>query len=504
MGRAKKGIELLRDKSLNRSIDFSRNERDRLGLRGLLPHRTATKKHLVDRVMTNLARLPRDIDRYMLLSGLQERNERLFYRAVIDHIETLMPMIYTPTVGEACREYSHIARDPKGFFITPDDRGEIERILGNWPENDIRVIVVTDGQRILGLGDLGANGMGIPIGKLALYTACAGIPPAAVPPGDARRRHQQRGPARRPALPRLPQAPGPGKAYVGLVDEFVAAVQKRYPEALIQFEDFLTPNAYALLRRTGSASSASTTTSRAPPRWRSPGVYAATRITKVRFRDLRDHVPRRRLGGDRHRRPDGHRPGGRGPRSRGGPAPPLVRRRQRPGGQGRGPTSWSTTGRTPTTTRRSTSRARDRRRPTARADRRHRRAGNLHPGGRRTDERDQRPADDLRPVQSDVQGRVHRRAGLRMERGPSGVHSGSPFEPVTSAAGNCVPGRATTPTSSRASAWAPWPAAPAPCPTSSSWRRPARWPGGWARPSSNRPVSIRPCRRSARSRSPSP
>ena len=129
---------------------------------------------MVQRVMTNLDRLPRDIDRYMLLSALQERNERLFYQTVIEHIERILPLIYTPTVGEACREFSHIARDPKGFFITPTDRGHIRRILGNWPQKDIRVIVVTDGQRILGLGDLGANGMGIPIGKLALYTAVRG------------------------------------------------------------------------------------------------------------------------------------------------------------------------------------------------------------------------------------------------------------------------------------------------------------------------------------------
>ena len=156
--------------------------------------------------MTNLERLPRDIDRYMLLSALQERNERLFYRTVIDHIERILPLIYTPTVGEACKEFSHIARDPKGFFITPDDRGQIRRILGNWPQKDIRVIVVTDGQRILGLGDLGANGMGIPIGKLALYTAVRRASIRGVPAGDARRRHQQRGAADRRAVSRLSAA----------------------------------------------------------------------------------------------------------------------------------------------------------------------------------------------------------------------------------------------------------------------------------------------------------
>src|SRR4051812_47322481 len=175
--RPKRGVDILRDKSLNQSIGFARRERHRLGLTGLLPHTVSTSRQLVERVMLNLERLPRDIDRYMLLSALQERNERLFYRTVSEHVERIMPLIYTPTVGEACREFSHLARDPKGFFITPDDRGRIRKILANWPHADVRVIVVTDGQRILGLGDLGANGMGIPIGKLALYTACAGIDP---------------------------------------------------------------------------------------------------------------------------------------------------------------------------------------------------------------------------------------------------------------------------------------------------------------------------------------
>src|SRR4051812_49264322 len=175
--RPKRGVDILRDKSLNQSIGFARRERHRLGLTGLLPHTVSTSRQLVERVMLNLERLPRDIDRYMLLSALQERNERLFYRTVSEHVERILPLIYTPTVGEACREFSHITREPKGFFITPDDRGQIRRLLANWPARNIRVIVVTDGQRILGLGDLGANGMGIPIGKLAIYTACAGIDP---------------------------------------------------------------------------------------------------------------------------------------------------------------------------------------------------------------------------------------------------------------------------------------------------------------------------------------
>jgi malic enzyme len=174
---AKRSFAILRDKSLYRSIAFTRRERLRLGLQGLLPHAVATQEQLVERVMQTLRQLPRDLDRYMTLSSLQERNERLFYRTVIDNLEEILPWIYTPTVGEACGAFSHIVREPKGFFITPDDKGRIAKILANWPEKDIRVIVVTDGQRILGLGDLGANGMGIPVGKLALYTACAGIPP---------------------------------------------------------------------------------------------------------------------------------------------------------------------------------------------------------------------------------------------------------------------------------------------------------------------------------------
>ena len=157
--------------------------------------------------MANLERLPRDIDRYMLLSSLQERNERLFYKTITAHVDRIMPLIYTPTVGEACREFSHLARDPKGFFITPADRGSIRRILANWPGKDIRVIVVTDGQRILGLGDLGANGMGIPDRQACAVHRLRGHRSGVVPAGDARRRHQQRGPARRPAVPRVsPQA----------------------------------------------------------------------------------------------------------------------------------------------------------------------------------------------------------------------------------------------------------------------------------------------------------
>jgi malate dehydrogenase (oxaloacetate-decarboxylating)(NADP+) len=283
----KRGFDVLRDKALNRSIAFGRRERDRLGVRGLLPHCVATRRQMVERVMVNLDRLPRDIDRYMLLSGLQERNQELFYRTLIDHIERILPLIYTPTVGEACKEFSQIARDPKGFYITPDDRGQIRRMLGNWPAKDIRVIVVTDGQRILGLGDLGANGMGIPIGKLALYTACAGIDPEVCLPVtiDVGTNNEE---LRNDVLYLgYPHKRLQGKAYFDLVNEFVTAVQSRYPDALIQFEDFLTPNAYALLNKYRSRVLCFNDDIQGTAAVALAGVYSSTRITGVPFRDLR-------------------------------------------------------------------------------------------------------------------------------------------------------------------------------------------------------------------------
>ena len=177
MSSQERNIELLHNNALNKSTAFTREERDALGLRGLLPYAVSNQDIQIQRIMENLSRKDSDIKKYILLSGLQDRNERLFFRLVVEHIEQIMPIIYTPTVGQACKEFSHIFRHTQGFYISPEDKGIIAEILDNWPRKDVRVIVVTDGQRILGLGDLGANGMGIPIGKLALYCACAGIHP---------------------------------------------------------------------------------------------------------------------------------------------------------------------------------------------------------------------------------------------------------------------------------------------------------------------------------------
>lgn len=198
-----------------------------------------------------------------------------------------MPLIYTPTVGQACKEFAHIFRKPQGFYITPEDSGHISSMLDNWPEKDIRVIVITDGQRILGLGDLGANGMGIPIGKLALYVACAGIQPHQCLPvmldvGTANEELRQD-----PLYLGYPYPRVSGDAYDALVAEFVDAVQVKFPKALIQFEDFQTPNAYRLLNTYRDQVLCFNDDIQGTAAVALAGVYASTRISDKKFEDLK-------------------------------------------------------------------------------------------------------------------------------------------------------------------------------------------------------------------------
>ncbi len=242
-------MDVLRDPLRNKGTAFSEAERDALGLHGLLPPAVASEAAQVSRILENFARKPSDLERYIYLTTLADRNETLFYRVVIDHIETMMPIIYTPTVGEACQRYGHIFQRPRGLFLSRKFRGRMAEVLGNWPRREVEVIVVTDGERILGLGDLGAHGMGIPVGKLSLYTACAGIDPWRTLPImlDAGTDNVELRDDPLYIGDRLPRLRG--AAYDALLDEFVTAVADRFPGVLLQFEDFATANAFALLDR---------------------------------------------------------------------------------------------------------------------------------------------------------------------------------------------------------------------------------------------------------------
>jgi len=245
----KRGVDLLHDPILNKGTAFTERERDALGLRGLVPTRMSTQEQQVTRVLENLRRKTSDIEKYIFLVSLQDRQENLFYRVVMDNLDEMMPIIYTPTVGQGCIEFGHIFRRPRGLYISFKDRGRIREILGNWPYHDVRILVVTDGERILGLGDLGANGMGIPVGKLSLYTACAGIHPAQCLPVMLDCGTNNETLLSDPLYIGIPERRLRGEAYDELVEEFVTAVQEIFPKACIQLEDFGNTNAFRLLHK---------------------------------------------------------------------------------------------------------------------------------------------------------------------------------------------------------------------------------------------------------------
>lgn len=246
--RLQTGIALLHDPALNKGTGFTERERDALGLQGLLPPTVATQDEQVGRILENMRRLPSDLDKYVMLQALRNRNETLFIRVVTDYPDEIMPIIYTPTVGLACQRYGHIYQQSSGMFISANHRGRIASVLRNWPRRDVAIIVVTDGERILGLGDLGANGMGIPVGKLSLYTACAGIDPTRCLPVILDVGTNNAAFLADPLYLGLKRRRMVGAEYDALLDEFIGATQEVFPGVLIQFEDFATQNAFRLLR----------------------------------------------------------------------------------------------------------------------------------------------------------------------------------------------------------------------------------------------------------------
>jgi len=243
-----RGVTLLRDPLLNKGTAFTEQERDALGLRGLLPAHVHSMEEQAERMLTSLRRLPDDLDKYVALNALHDRNEALFFRVVCDNIEEIQPLIYTPTVGLACQRFGHIFQRPRGLFIGANDRGRIAELLGNWPL-PARLIVVTDGERILGLGDLGANGMGIPVGKLSLYTACAGVHPKLCLPVMLDVGTNNKELLKDPYYVGLRQHRLQGSEYDALVEEFINAARDVFPGVVIQFEDFANHAAFRLLRK---------------------------------------------------------------------------------------------------------------------------------------------------------------------------------------------------------------------------------------------------------------
>ncbi|MFO7889082.1 MAG: NAD-dependent malic enzyme [bacterium] len=245
----KRGLDILRDPFLNKGTAFSDEEKEELHLFGLVPPHQSTIQQQLKRAKENYHRKDTDLGKYIFLESLHDRNENLYYRLILENLEEMTPIIYTPTVGEACQKYGNIYRRPRGMYISSKAKGDFKKRIKNWPEDKIDIIVITDGSRILGLGDLGASGMGIPIGKLALYVACAGLYPSKTLPividvGTNNEKLLQDPLYLGEKHPRLT-----GDDFLEVLDECISAIHNRWPKALVQFEDFTNDNAFRLLNR---------------------------------------------------------------------------------------------------------------------------------------------------------------------------------------------------------------------------------------------------------------
>ena len=411
-----RGVGLLRDPTLNKGTAFTDAERDALGLRGLLPPHVQSQEEQAKRVLENFRRKSSDLEKFINLAALHDRNEALFFRIVIDHPDEMLPIIYTPTVGLACQQFGHIFQRPRGLFISVNDRGRVENILRNWPYRDVAIIVVSDGERILGLGDLGANGMGIPVGKLGLYTACAGVHPDQCLPIILDMGTNNETLLADPLYIGLQQKRVRGAAYDELVEEFIVATQAVFPGVVVQFEDFANQNAFRLLERYRDRICTFNDDIQGTAAVALAGIFSALRVTGGKLADQKilfmgageaatgiadltvaamvaqgtdvggsaQALLARRLQGARRQEPD---------RSRRAQAAVCARARagRRLPGRAEG----------------------------AGADGDHRRGGggrHVHAGRRRRDGADQPAADRVRALQPDLEVGMHGRAGVPVER----------------------------------------------------------------------------------------
>src|SRR5246500_110483 len=282
-----RGFDRLHNSRLNKGTAFTETERHAFGLEGLLPPAVLSLELQVARRHDEIARLNDDLLKYLVLSDLQARNETLYYAVLRSDPATYMPIVYTPTVGEACQKFGHIFRQPRGIYLPISARGRVKELLTHWPEKDVRFIVVTDGERILGLGDLGAGGMGIPIGKLALLTACAGVPPQYLLPVVIDVGTNNETLLEDPLYQGLRQHRVRGDDYMAFVDEFVSAVQQLYPKCCIQWEDFANFNAVPILSQYKEAICTFNDDIQGTAGVALAGIHGALRITGQKLTDQR-------------------------------------------------------------------------------------------------------------------------------------------------------------------------------------------------------------------------